>query len=111
MQRSRDMPGINGKRKRADVYVDGELVALHRARVVEWSPTAVTALAATADGTVVAVARESGSIELWNTEHWQCMKVRWPYSNLAGVKKRAIVTTTLYTCRGFRARKTQPFHV
>ena len=82
------MPGINGKRKRADVYGDGELVALHRARVVEWSPTAVTALAATADGTVVAVARESGSIELWNTEHWQCMKVRWPYSKLAGVKKR-----------------------
>lgn len=68
------MPGINGKRKRADVYVDGELVALHRARVVEWSPTAVTALAATADGTVVAVARESGSIELWTTEHWQCIK-------------------------------------
>ena len=84
MQRSRDMPGINGKRKRADVYGDGELVALHRARVVEWSPTAVTALAATADGTVVAVARESGSIELWNTEHWQCMKVRWPYSKRAG---------------------------
>ena len=80
------MPGINGKRKRADVYVDGELVALHRARVVEWSPTAVTALAATADGTVVAVARESGSIELWTTEHWQCIKVRWCHSKLVGLQ-------------------------
>ena len=68
------MPGV-GKRKRAEAFSDGDLVALHRARVVEWSPTAVTALAATADGTVVAVARESGSIEMWDTEHWQCIKV------------------------------------
>ena len=72
------MPGAGNKRKRPDVSLDGDLVALHRARVVEWSPTAITALAATTDGTVVAVARESGSIELWNTEHWQCMKVSGP---------------------------------
>ncbi len=69
------MPGVNGKRKRPDAFLDGELVALHRARVVDWSPTAITAIAATTDGTVLAVARESGSIELWNTEHWQCIKV------------------------------------
>ena len=68
------MPGVGGKRKRS-TPLDGELVTLHRARVVDWAPTAITALAATADGTVVAAARESGSIELWNTEHWQCMKV------------------------------------
>ena len=69
------MPGAGGKRKRIEATDDSELIALHRARIINWSPTAVTALAATADGTVVAVARESGSIEIWNTEHWQCIKV------------------------------------
>ena len=71
----RIMPAIGGKRKQPETATDIDLVALHRARIVDWSPTAVTALAASADGTVVAAARESGSIEIWSTAHWQCIKV------------------------------------
>ena len=70
------------------------MVALHRARIVEWSPTAITALAATADGTVVAAARESGSLEIWNTEHWQCIKVARDQSPLV---KLACLAPTVYT--------------
>lgn len=70
------MPGLGGKRKQPESSEYEHMVALHRARIVEWSPTAITALAATVDGTLVAAARESGSIEIWNTEHWQCIKVR-----------------------------------
>ena len=69
------MPGLTGKRKQPEPASSDAFVALHRARFVEWHPTAVTALAATTDGTAVAVARESGAIELWSTEHWQCLKV------------------------------------
>lgn len=69
------MPGVGGKRKQPESSEHDRMVALHRARIVEWSPTAITALAATADGTVVAAARENGSLEIWNTEHWQCIKV------------------------------------
>lgn len=50
-------------------------IALHRARMLDWSPSAVTALAATADGTVLAAARESGNIELWTTDHWSLAEV------------------------------------
>ena len=52
------------------------LVALHRARMFDWSPTAVTALATTSDGTVLAAARDSGNLELWNTDHWTVTAVR-----------------------------------
>ena len=69
------MPGLGGKRKQSQISPDEDLIALHRARIVEWSPTAVTALAATPDGTVVAAARENGCIEVWNAVHWQCIKV------------------------------------
>lgn len=71
------MPGLTGKRKQPEPAASDTVIALHRARIVDWHPTAVTALAATSDGTVVAVARESGAIELWSTEHWQCLKVQW----------------------------------
>ena len=47
-----------------------DLIALHRARMFDWNPTAVTALSGTADGTVLAAARESGNLELWNADHW-----------------------------------------
>lgn len=69
------MPSVGGKRKQPETSESDRMVALHRARIVEWAPTAITALAATADATIVAAARESGSIEIWNTEHWQCIKV------------------------------------
>ena len=52
------------------------LIALHRARMFDWRPTAVTALAGTADGTVLAAARESGNLELWRTDHWTLGAVR-----------------------------------
>ena len=55
---------------------DSELTRLHRARFVAWSPTAVVALAATGDGTLLAAARESGDIELWETDTWTCTLVR-----------------------------------
>ena len=54
---------------------DADVIALHKARLVDWTPTAVTAASATADGTVLAVARESGNIELWQTEHWHLITV------------------------------------
>lgn len=47
-----------------------DIIAVHKARLADWSPSAVTAASATADGTVLAVARESGNVELWQTEHW-----------------------------------------
>ena len=55
---------------------DSELMRLHRARFVAWSPTAIVALAATGDGTLLAAARESGDIELWETDTWTCTLVR-----------------------------------
>lgn len=69
------MPGVGGKRKQPETSESDRMVALHRARIIDWSPTAITALAATADATIIAAARESGSVEIWNTEHWQCIKV------------------------------------
>lgn len=49
-------------------------LTLHRARLVDWTPAAVTAVAATADGRAVAVGREDGEIELYNVgEDWQCV--------------------------------------
>ncbi|KAK9825655.1 hypothetical protein WJX81_005809 [Elliptochloris bilobata] len=49
-----------------------DLTRLHRARFVAWSPTAIVALAASGDGTLLAAARESGDIELWETDTWTC---------------------------------------
>lgn len=51
------------------------LVALHRARFLDWSPTAATASAVSGDGSLLAVARESGDVELWQTDHWTCITV------------------------------------
>ena len=52
-----------------------DLVTLHRARFVPWQPTAVVASAVTADGSVLAVAQDSGAIELWETATWTCFQV------------------------------------
>ena len=52
-----------------------DLVSLHRARFVPWQPTAVVASAASSDGSLVAVAHESGSIEVWETAGWTCRQV------------------------------------
>ena len=47
-----------------------QFVALHRVRSIGWNPTAAIACAATEDSSLLAVARESGIIEIWDTEHW-----------------------------------------
>ena len=47
-----------------------QLVALHRARFLKWAPTAAVACACTEDGALLAIARESGNIALWETENW-----------------------------------------
>ena len=43
------------------------MLELHRGRFVEWTPTAVTALACARGGALVACARESGAIEVYDT--------------------------------------------
>lgn len=49
-------------------------LALHRARFVDWTPAAITAVAPTPDGLAVAVGREDGEVELYNVaEDWQCV--------------------------------------
>ena len=46
---------------------------LHRARFVEWTPAAVAAVAASADGCAVAVGRDDGAIELYDVaSDWRC---------------------------------------
>lgn len=49
------------------------LVEVHRATFVEWTPAAVAALAVTADGRVLAVGREDGAVELYDTADWRCV--------------------------------------
>jgi len=62
------------------------LLALHRSRFVEWSPSAVVAIAGNDDGSSVAVARENGAIELWDTAHWHC------YMTIPGHQEAAVTS-------------------
>lgn len=52
------------------------MLALHRCRLFDWSPTPVVALTPSPDGAYVAAARESGDIEIWRAAAgalgWQC---------------------------------------
>ncbi len=52
-----------------------DMLALQRGRFVRWQPSPVLCGAVTADGTVAAVGREDGQIELWDTLTWQLLKV------------------------------------
>ena len=52
-----------------------DLISLHRARFVPWQPTAVVATATSSDGSLVAVAHESGAIEIWETTSWTLRQV------------------------------------
>ena len=47
--------------------VSGTQLEIVRCRVAEWKPSPIAAVAGSGDGSVVAVAREDGSIELWRT--------------------------------------------
>lgn len=95
---------------------DGELLALHRARFTEWEPTAVVSLAAAGDGTALAVAREGGSIEIWETDYWTCVSVSLnPYYSPASVTYPCITIVTLLnfnepslSCRHWQAPGTWP---
>ena len=60
-----------------------DLVSLHRARFVPWQPTAVVASATSSDGSLVAVAHESGAIEVWETSSWTCRQVFAQYCILS----------------------------
>lgn len=52
-----------------------DVLSIQRGRFVQWQPSPVICSAATADGTVAAVGREDGTIELWDTLTWQLLKV------------------------------------
>lgn len=58
----------------AEMPPETEKLTLHRARFVDWTPAAITAVAPTPDGLAVAVGREDGGVELYNVqEDWQCV--------------------------------------
>lgn len=46
---------------------------LHRSRFVEWQPAAVVAIAVAPGGSTVALARESGDLEIYDTADWRCV--------------------------------------
>ena len=48
------------------------MLELHRSRFVEWQPSAVVALAVAPGGRAVALARETGDIEVYDTIDWRC---------------------------------------
>lgn len=53
-----------------------EGVIVQRCRFLTWQPSAVTCLAFNANGSLVAVGRDSGDIEIWNVSHgWFCERV------------------------------------
>lgn len=56
------------------------MLKVHRINSVEWNPSAVVALATSADGSQVAAARADGSLEIWlvspGSVGWHCQLVR-----------------------------------
>ena len=55
------------------------MLEVHRCRQIEWSPSAIVALATSVNGAAVAVARENGAIEIWSVAAgslgWHCQLV------------------------------------
>ncbi len=51
--------------------------ALHHVNCVAWTPSAVVSLAVSSDGSLAAVARENGEVELWETHTWECLQASW----------------------------------
>lgn len=76
-----------------------DVLAIQRGRFVQWQPAPVLCSAVTADGTVAAVGREDGQIELWDTLSWQLLKVisdvKFCFCCIAVEQKRA-TSSVLY---------------
>ena len=51
------------------------LVAYQKCRAVRWRPRPVVAISVCPDQSTVAVARDNGTIELWNTSTWNLILV------------------------------------
>jgi hypothetical protein len=85
------MPSISGPQKmfesssrlQQDDAGEVPFIALHHCSAVPWQPRAVAAIGACPDGTAVAVARDDGSIEIWDPRFWTLLLVR-KYSSLSG---------------------------
>lgn len=52
------------------------LVAYQRCRAVRWRPRPVVAISVCPDQSTVAVARDNGTMELWNSITWNLIMVR-----------------------------------
>lgn len=52
------------------------LVSFQRCSAVPWRPSPIVAIAVCNDQSLVAIARDNGSIEIWNTAAWSCVSVR-----------------------------------
>lgn len=72
-----------GKRRKVDVTTSAEpvvpcdqkgMVLLHRARFVEWQPSAVVALTSSDDGSLTVAARENGDVELYDVSNFQLLR-------------------------------------
>ncbi|OUS49586.1 quinon protein alcohol dehydrogenase-like superfamily [Ostreococcus tauri] len=68
------------------------MLELHRGRFVTWTPSPVTALATARGGAVVACARESGAIEVYDARDWRCV-ARVPGDGVGGTSALAWVET------------------
>ncbi len=51
------------------------LLALHRSRLWEWSPSTVVAISACPETPLAAVGYETGDLELWDLLHMACVAV------------------------------------
>jgi WD40 repeat protein len=74
------MPGK--KAAAAQETMASSLVALYRCSCVSWKPSPIVCVSACPDGSVIAVAREDGDIEFWDTDSWSLTLVRAHFSRM-----------------------------
>lgn len=82
------------------------MLEVHRCRQIEWSPSAVVALATSVNGAAVAVARENGAIEIWSVAAgslgWHCQLVRvWHSVCLRQILRLGFVNCAIAQLRCF----------
>lgn len=97
-----------GKRRKVDVTTSAEpvvghdgMVILHRARFIEWQPSAVVALTTSDDGSLTVAARENGDIELYEAATFQLLR-RIPGHVDASPTSVALVTSDEGSAEGCR---------